>query len=79
MLDFIPWLLPVSMGLHNLRSRMARSLLTMLGITLGVAVVLAIDITNKSTLDSIQETFARPWRPGAYLPTLWGVDFAFSR
>jgi putative ABC transport system permease protein len=38
---------------------MWRTLLTMLGIVLGVAVVLAIDITNQSTLSSISQTLER--------------------
>lgn len=42
---------------RNLWNRKSRTLLTILGIVLGVAVVLAIAITNESTLDSIQRIF----------------------
>lgn len=51
--------MPFGMAIHNLRSRFWRTTLTALGITLGVAVVLAIDITNQSTLLSIEKTFER--------------------
>jgi putative ABC transport system permease protein len=42
---------------RNMWSRKSRTLLTILGIVLGVAVVLAIAITNESTLDSIRRIF----------------------
>jgi putative ABC transport system permease protein len=42
---------------RNLWNRKSRTLLTILGIVLGVAVVLAIAITNESTLASIQRIF----------------------
>lgn len=44
---------------RNLRAHRGRTLLTLLGIVLGVAVVLATQITNQSTLDSIYEVFDR--------------------
>ncbi len=59
MLAYFPWLLPLSIGLHNLSHRLVRTLLTTLGIILGVAVVLAVDITNQSTLASIHLTLDR--------------------
>ena len=59
MLARSPWLLPLSLGLHNLRNRLGRTLLTTLGVILGVAVVLAVDITNQSTLASIHQTLER--------------------
>ncbi len=59
MLDYFPSLAPIYMSLRNLHSRPWRTLLTTLGITLGVAVVLAIEITNISTLDSLEEIFGR--------------------
>ncbi len=42
-----------------MRSRRGRTLLTLLGIVLGVAVVLAIRVTNESTLESLQRVFDR--------------------
>jgi putative ABC transport system permease protein len=42
---------------RNLWSRKSRTLLTVIGIVLGVAVVLAIAITNESTLASIRRIF----------------------
>ncbi|MBI5029435.1 MAG: ABC transporter permease [Chloroflexi bacterium] len=44
-------------ALRNLRARPSRTLLTTFGIVLGVAVILAISITNFSTLDSITAVF----------------------
>jgi len=55
----LPWFLPLSLGLHNLSNRLGRTLLTTLGVVLGVAVVLAVDITNLSTLASINQTLER--------------------
>lgn len=59
----MPILLPplpsIFLAWRNLRLHKGRTLLTMLGITLGVAVVLAIQVTNQSTLDSIRHLFER--------------------
>lgn len=44
--------------LRNLRARPSRTFLTTFGIVLGVAVILAISITNLSTLDSITTLFS---------------------
>lgn len=52
-----PLLAPFSFALRNMRLRLGRTLLTALGISLGVAVVLAIQITNVSTLDTINAVF----------------------
>jgi len=46
------------LALRSLRARPARTLLTTFGIVLGVAVILAISITNLSTLDSITAVFS---------------------
>lgn len=46
-----------SLSLRSLRARPSRTLLTTFGIVLGVAVILAISITNLSTLDSINRLF----------------------
>lgn len=43
--------------LRNLRARMTRTLLTTLGIVMGVAVILAIDVTNETTFASIRHLF----------------------
>ncbi len=43
---------------RSLRTRLSRTLLTTFGIVLGVAVILAISVTNQSTLDSITAVFA---------------------
>ena len=56
-MQFFPWLTPFFIALRNLRSRLWRSLLTTIGIALGVAVVLAIDMTNQSTIDSLVGVF----------------------
>ncbi len=45
------------LALRNLFARKLRTLLTLGGIVLGVAVVLAINITNDSTLDSVRTVF----------------------
>ncbi|MFQ6015348.1 MAG: ABC transporter permease [Anaerolineae bacterium] len=45
------------LAFRNLRVRFIRTLLTIMGIVLGVAVILAISITNQSTLDSIETVF----------------------
>jgi len=47
----------LKLSLRNLTTRKLRTLLTLTGIVLGVAVVMAIDITNDSTLDSIRTIF----------------------
>ncbi len=47
-----------SLALRSLRARPSRTLLTAFGIVLGVAVILAISITNLSTLDSINRLFS---------------------
>jgi putative ABC transport system permease protein len=52
-----PALAPFGFALRNMRQRLGRTLLTALGISLGVAVVLAIQITNVSTLDTINAVF----------------------
>ena len=45
------------LAFRNLAARKARTLLTTLGIVLGVAVILAISVTNQSTLASINTIF----------------------
>jgi putative ABC transport system permease protein len=45
-------------AVRSLRARLSRTLLTAFGIVLGVAVILAINITNQSTLDSILAVFS---------------------
>jgi len=47
-----------SLALRSIRARPSRTLLTTFGIVLGVAVILAISITNLSTLDSITSVFS---------------------
>lgn len=68
----LPWLLPLSIGLHNLSNRIGRTLLTTLGIILGVAVVLAVDITNQSTLASIHLTLERAIGKAELQVVPWG-------
>ena len=46
-----------ALAFRNLTARRTRTLLTTLGIVLGVAVILAISITNQSTLSSINTIF----------------------
>jgi len=58
-MQYLPWFTAFFMALRNMRSRLTRSFLTVLGISLGVAVVLAIDITNESTLNSLAGMFER--------------------
>ena len=48
---------PFFLAQRNMRTRWGRALLTLMGIVLGVAVVLAIQMTNQSTLDSIRQVF----------------------
>lgn len=50
-------LTPVLLALRNMRVRWMRTGLTGLGIVLGVAVILAIAVTNDSTLASIRSVF----------------------
>ncbi|MGH2592443.1 MAG: FtsX-like permease family protein [Anaerolineae bacterium] len=45
------------LAFRNLKTRKTRTLLTTLGIVLGVAVILAISVTNQSTLSSIHTIF----------------------
>ena len=52
-----PRLTPVILALRNMRIRWMRTALTGLGIVLGVAVILAIAVTNDSTLLSIRGVF----------------------
>lgn len=59
MLTRFPALTPVILGIKNLRTRLWRTTLTLIGIILGVAVVLAIEITNKSTIKSIENVFGQ--------------------
>jgi len=49
----------IFLALRNLRAHRGRTFLTLLGIILGVAVVLAIQITNQTTLDSLRKVFDR--------------------
>ena len=51
------YLTPVILSLRNMRARWMRTALTCLGIVLGVAVILAISVTNDSTLASIRSVF----------------------
>ncbi len=53
----LPHFTPFILALRNMRARLWRTLLTCLGIVLGVAVILAISITNDSTLKSIRDVF----------------------
>ncbi len=48
----------LKMALRSLRARPMRTLLTVAGIVLGVAVILAVSIANASTLDSLSSVFA---------------------
>ena len=52
-----PRLTPLILAIRNMRIRWMRTALTCLGIVLGVAVILAISITNDSTLKSIRNVF----------------------
>lgn len=47
------------LAVRNLRQRRGRTALTLLGIILGVAVVLAIQVTNASTLEALRRVFER--------------------
>jgi putative ABC transport system permease protein len=57
MLSSFPLLLPFTLAWRNMRTRLWRTTLTLIGIVLGVAVVLAIQITNDSTLASLRQVF----------------------
>jgi putative ABC transport system permease protein len=57
MLAVLPIFTPVFLALRNLRVRWLRTLLTMLGIVIGVAVIVAIAVANASTLASIRMVF----------------------
>ncbi len=46
-------------ALRNLSSRKFRALLTAFGVLLGVSVVLAIQVTNQTTIDSLRRVFDR--------------------
>lgn len=59
MLALPPFFTPFFLALRNIRARRWRTLLTMLGIVLGVAVVLAIQLTNETTLQSLRQVFDR--------------------
>jgi putative ABC transport system permease protein len=48
----------VRLVIRSLRARPSRTLLTTFGIVLGVAVILAIDITNHSALESVTSLFS---------------------
>jgi len=48
---------PLVLASRSLRARPARTLLTVFGVVLGVAVILAISVTNLSTLESIETIF----------------------
>jgi putative ABC transport system permease protein len=50
---------PFFLARRNMKARRGRTALTLLGIVLGVAVVLAIQITNQTTLDSLRQVFDR--------------------
>ncbi len=45
------------LALRNMATRLTRTLLTALGIVIGVAVILAVDVTNATTLASIRNLF----------------------
>ena len=49
---------PPSLALRSLRVRLSRTILTTLGVVLGVAVIMAVQITNLSTLESITTLFS---------------------
>jgi len=55
--NHFPFLIPFFLAVRNMRARWMRTLLTCAGIVLGVAVILAISITNDSTLQSIRDVF----------------------
>ena len=59
MLLNLPNFTPFFLAFRNISARRGRSSLTLLGIVLGVAVVLAIQVTNQTTLDSLSRVFDR--------------------
>lgn len=50
-------LFPLDLAYRNMMARKIRTSLTCLGITLGVAAILAVAMINQSTLDSIEQVF----------------------
>jgi len=52
----------IRMALKNLVSRPSRTLLTMFGIVLGVAVIIAVSITNETTMGFVERGFSRSLR-----------------
>jgi len=52
-----PFLLPLKLAFRNIQARKLRTLLTCTGILLGVAVILAISMTNQSTIVSLENVF----------------------
>jgi len=61
------YLTPLILSLRNMRVRWMRTALTCLGILLGVSVILAISITNDSTLQSIRGVFEEASRKSSLL------------
>jgi putative ABC transport system permease protein len=59
LLNTPPFLAVFALAWRGIRTRRSRTLLTLLGIVLGVAVVLAIQVTNESTLASLRQVFDR--------------------
>lgn len=59
MLPSGPIFTPFFLARRNMRRRRGRTLLTLLGIILGVSVVLAVQVTNETTLDSLRQVFDR--------------------
>jgi putative ABC transport system permease protein len=57
LLTTLPAFSPFFLAFRNMRTRLWRTALTVAGIVLGVAVVLAIQITNESTLESLRRVF----------------------
>lgn len=55
--NFLAPLTPAVLALRNLRTRWIRTALTTAGIVLGVAVILAVNVANASTLASIYTVF----------------------
>ncbi len=47
----------LSMALRSLRARVSRTILTMFGIVMGVAVILAISVANATTLEAVANLF----------------------
>lgn len=55
--SILPFSTPVLLALRNMQKRWLRSLLTMMGIVVGVAAMVSVSATNASTLDSINRFF----------------------